>query len=339
MAEIARIDFPAADPLIENIVSANSAAVISGIGGIGKSNLSLNIALALSSPEVISFLGLAVLEQVNVLLVQAENPASDTKNRIEAMSKHPGFKAGWKHFYTLTHNLSDIRILDGDFNDDKFLLRVLEEIQSTNAGLLIIDPWISFHRGDENDNSAMRRTLDRLTLLMSLTGVAILLLHHVGKGAQDGSSYAGRGAMAVGDWCHNSFLLRVHDKKTNTLELSCQKARNFRKPAPILMKLNHNLVFERVEENGSVSVAFLHRFVVEAVQSQGGTVPTQKDLVDILVKKVPALNNRTKAHGVIRDAVQAGVIVEVTTGRKKSYQLPPQQQALIPVNQPAPFTP
>lgn len=335
MAELVTVDFPPTVPLVENIVSVGGATVISGAGGVGKSNLALLIALVLGHPGLTGYLDLKIADHVPSLLVQSENAAADTKDRLLTMAVYNELKGGLDNVYSLTQNYNDIRILDGDFNSDHFFKRILEDIRTTGAGLLIIDPLISFYRGDENDNSAIRRFLDRLTLLMSLTGVAIIVIHHVGR-EQKGraaSNYAGRGASAVGDWAHNTFLMRIIDHKTQTLELSCQKARNFQKPEPMQLKMNQNLVFERVYQKGGFPQAYQQRIVTDALHTLGGTANTQKELINAILQGNPSLNNNTKVHGIIRDAVQDGVIVELQNGRKKTYQLP-QQQPSLPAVQP-----
>lgn len=324
MEELVSIDFPPTIPLVENIVSVGGATVISGPGGVGKSNLTLNMALSLGSQGLVQFLDLNVADHVKTLIVQAENAAADTKDRLLMMANFPGFQAGFKHVFSPTHNLSDIRILNGDFNDERFFNRIQEDLISTGAGLLIVDPLISFHKGDENDNSTMRRTLDRMTQLMVQTGVAIILVHHVGRDSRSGGSgYAGRGASAVGDWAHNTFLLRVSDMKTGILELSCQKARNFKKPEPIQMQLNQQLVFERVYPKGNSAAVYHQRLVTDALRGLGGIAKTQKELVDAIIANQPDLN-KTKGFNIVKAAVQDGIVVETSNQRAKTYELPPQ---------------
>lgn len=338
MADLMTIDFPPTDPLVENIIGVGSATVISGPGGVGKSNFALLLALALGSPFITGYLDLTIAPHVSTLLIQAENAAADTKERLKSICTYPELKTGLEHVYSLTEDCSDIRILDGDFNNNHFFKRVLEDIRRTGVGLVIIDPLISFYHGDENDNSTMRRFLDRLTQLMSLTGVAIILVHHVGRGgASKDSSYAGRGASAVGDWAHNSFLLRMADPKEGILELSCQKARNFKKPEPIQLRLNQHLVFERVYQKGGFSQAYQQRVVTDALIALGGNANTQKELSEAMQKSDPSLNG-TKAFAMIKNAVKNGSVVEIQNGRKKTYQLP-QHQTEIPAGQSAPSQP
>jgi archaellum biogenesis ATPase FlaH len=339
MAELVKVDFPPAEPLIENIVSVGGATIISGAGGVGKSTLALLFALVLANDRINAYLGLHVAHHAPTLLIQSENAAADTKDRLLTMGVYAELKEGLGHVYSLTQNFSDIRILDGDFNSDQFFKRVLNDVRTTGAGLLIIDPLISFYRGDENDNSTVRRFLDRLTLLMSLTGISIIIIHHVGREYKSSfSNYAGRGASAVGDWAHNTFLLRTIDHKTGTLELSCQKARNFKKPEPIQLKLNEHMVFELVNTQGGFSKALQLRIVTDALNALGGTVSSQKALIEEVLKANPNIN-ATKAHGIIKDAVHDGSIIEGGRGRTKTYSLPQQQQQALPDIPPSPHNP
>jgi len=339
MADLVTVNFPRTAPLVENIISVGGATVISGAGGVGKSNFALLLALVLGSPSITGYLDLKIAGHVSTLLVQAENAAADTKERVVSMSFYPELEAGLKHVYSPTQNGSDIRILDGDFNNDKFLTRVMDDIKTFGVGLLIIDPLISFYHGDENDNSTMRRFLDRLTLLMSLTGVAIIIIHHVGRGgASKDLSYAGRGASAVGDWAHNSFLLKVSDQKEGTLELSCQKARNFKKPEPIYLRMNQHLVFERVHLKGGFSQVHQQRIVINALMALGGHANTQQELTEA-IRKSDSNINKTQAFNIIKSAVNDGSVVEIKNGRKMSYQLPQQQQIMSQPTQSALLTP
>ena len=327
MEELYNIDFPVVPPLVKDIIYRGGATVISGPGGVGKSLLTLNMALALGSPGVSTFLHLTVASQSGTLILQTENSAVDTKDRLQLMANYPGFRAGFKNVYSCTSNLNDIRVLNGDLTRDSFLNRIFQDIQSTGAGLLVIDPLISVNPGDENDNSHMRRMLERLTLLMSVTGIAVVIVHHVGRTVSSGASYAGRGASAVGDWVHNSFLLKP-DHKSGTLELSCQKARNSKKPDPIQMKLNQNLVFERVHQAGNFNGVYNQRIVTDALLGIGGIANKQKELVDAIIANAPDIN-KTKAHEIIKDVVAEGVIIEGQKGRSKTYEFPASPQPTI----------
>lgn len=320
MLEVLNHPFPRTVPLIENVVSVGGATVIYGSGGVGKSNLTMNLALALASPLVTSFLDLNVKPQGRVMIIQAENAAADTKDRLALISQDPAFQAGLQEVFSPTHGLSDIRILDGDLNHDPFFERIIEDCMTLGIELLIIDPLISFHRGDENDNSSMRRTLDRLTTIMSITGVSIILVHHVGKDVRSASSsFSGRGASAIGDWAHNTFLLQVSDPKTETLELKCQKARNFKKPESIYIRLNSNLIFERIYPKATKKPN-LQVIVTNAMQKLNGKASSQTDLINAIIACSPNMA-KSKARSIIKGAVVDGLIQETQNQRNQEYLL------------------
>jgi RecA-family ATPase len=70
--------------------------------------------------------------------------------------------------------------------------------------LLVLDPLISYHSKNENDNAEMRKTLDALTRLCEDTNAAVLVVHHAGKAGTGGGA---RGASAITDWASNIMSL------------------------------------------------------------------------------------------------------------------------------------
>jgi len=60
------------------------------------------------------------------------------------------------------------------------------------------------------------------------------------------------------------------------------------------------------------------------LRTLGGKAKTQKTLIDAIIAGQPDLN-KTKAHGIIKEAVDAGVVLEITDHRAKTYELPMNQ--------------
>src|SRR5208283_2094177 len=96
---------------------------------------------------------------------------------------------------------------------------------------------------DENDNGAMRRTLDCLTVISDRTNVACVVVHHAGKQGTDNQVFAGRGASAIGDFAANILVLnpgpeskREDGSRRFVIEVSHRKARNYECIEPFFLE-------------------------------------------------------------------------------------------------------
>src|SRR6202008_3250968 len=74
-------------------------------------------------------------------------------------------------------------------------------------GLLVVDPFVKSHRLDENSNDQMDEAATAWAEVAEATGAAVLLVHHVRKGAQAGEIEGARGAKALIDAARSAFLL------------------------------------------------------------------------------------------------------------------------------------
>jgi len=315
--------FPKNEMLIENIIGERESTLICGEAGVGKSNLSLQLGLSLGSPLMNLFLGMKTKPEESTLFIQSENSAEAIQNRMRIMCNgNMALGQGCNNIYFPITDQSSIMVTRSYLNDPGFQSFLINSIKETGAKLIIIDPLISFHNGDENDNSSMRKALDDLSSIQDKTDTSVIVIHHVGKGYSDGSaSYSGRGASAIGDWSCNNFLLKSK-RNTNNIEVICQKARNIAKPDPFLITMGQDLSFQRADLNNSNS-NFSQQLVTEALHQLGGQVSKQADLIN----KMMDISNKSKSAVLkhINHAVQADIIEEVSNplnAKVKGYKLP-----------------
>ena len=78
------------------------------------------------------------------------------------------------------------------------LLRLKEDIIAAQAGLVVVDPVMSYLDPDINSNNdqQVRRALMPLAMLAEETGAAIVLLRHLNKGSGSAALYRGGGSIA-----------------------------------------------------------------------------------------------------------------------------------------------
>jgi hypothetical protein len=79
-------------------------------------------------------------------------------------------------------------------------LRLAATIERTKARMLILDPLVRMHQGDENSASDISRLLGFLRQLQRTYGVAVALVHHVRKSAASEPGQALRGSGDLHSW-------------------------------------------------------------------------------------------------------------------------------------------
>jgi hypothetical protein len=293
-------------PLIRGLLGQRETSLLYGPSGIGKTLLSVNLALHLAIPSANNGLlwgQFQIPEPVKTLFIQSENGLYSTHKRLSLICKvRPEFKKAMKKLYFPKLG-ADCRLM-GDLQDKAFQNLLQELIFSTGAGLLVLDPLISYHFNNENDNAEMRKALDALTRLCEDTNAAVLVVHHAGKA---GTSGGARGASAITDWAANVVSLEPvqqgEGSENESLKVHCDKSRNFERFPEFHLQLSSNLFFERVQ--GFDAKSDKNEAVVSALTALGGNVDKQGVLVDALVKHG---YSASKAQKMIKIAAKDGLI-------------------------------
>jgi len=178
-------------------------------GGTGKSSLILGIGMACATQR--NLLGTVVHQQVNVAVLNLEDPQEEVDRRVTALS--------------MRYGISDADISDRVFmtpegrsvviaakGDDGFSVihpderAIIEKVKDERIGLLAVDPYAESHALEENSNPDMVRAAAAWRRVARIGNCAVLLAHHVRKGTVD-SIEAARGAKALTDSARVGLLL------------------------------------------------------------------------------------------------------------------------------------
>lgn len=308
--------------LIENFWPKDEPLLITGPGGVGKSLLSLQIAMDLIHPSQNDFLDhFKVISTHKVLFVQSENSILGIKNRLEIIRKSYSISdLSLQEGMFFLGTPRDIRIA-GNIENKEFVHTIKDSIQNNQTDIIIFDPLISFHDRDENSNDAMRKVLDTLSMLCEKEGVSPLLIHHHGKGKTGGQIGGGRGASAIGDWSPNTWEFFCN--KSNHV-LFHKKARNFPLQDNITLEIE-NLRFKNVKLK-TLNLTGVDKIIVDALNNLGGTASSQSLLITEIANILNAQNYQGgTSNGAIRiflkNALLNGLIKMTVVKGKKEYTL------------------
>ncbi|MGM4892309.1 AAA family ATPase [Tardiphaga sp. 839_C3_N1_4] len=178
-----------------------------GAGGSGKSTVKIVEALAMATGKPL--LGHLPEKPLRVWIVNLEDPLEETQRKLVAAMKHFGIKP---------EELGDRLLVDSGRDQSFVVLKndgrgttivepvvsaIINEMIDKEIDVLFLDPFISTHAVEENDNGKIQQVAEQWVRVANATNAAVELVHHVNKSAGDGraevTAESGRGAGALKD--------------------------------------------------------------------------------------------------------------------------------------------
>ena len=308
LAALLRMEFSPEQEIIgEGILVREGGTILAAESGVGKTMLLLEWALDLAAGRAI--LGrFSVSEPQRVLFIQQENALYQMKARLAAMRQaKPSPSALPLFFHRPMEMLCLTRPRDWE--------AIRRAIGKHNATVLILDPLICFHTAAENDNSAMRRVLDRVTVLCRQTHCSAIISHHFGKpreGMED-VGHRSRGASAIRDWTDT--LITLSPKKADPfpiLRVDFPKVRNGKPIRSLLIERGEHLTHTVQDE----AVLCDAQRATEILRDElGGVANSMGELAERIEKVTGA--SRATAYRAIKGAIPTLIREEEGEGKRK----------------------
>ena len=289
VTRLARLIFPegADDWLIEGLWGNEAVGCVGGIPKAGKTWLALEMALAVASGQ--PCLGrFPVKKPGPVLVFCAEDGPKAVQARVAGLAKARGIDfgrlaIGWIDAAAI--------LLDDPIHQKRLSLTVA----ATKPRLLVLDPLVRLHRGDENSSGDIANVLGYLRTLQREHRVAIVLVHHVRKSGASEPGQALRGSGDLHAWGDsNAYLLRRDGKPTLVVE-----HRGHRSPEPVIVSLGGDPP----------------RLIVEGVATSPVEEPLDQRIVTALAERPLTRTALRERMGVSNETLGVAIDRLVTAGR------------------------
>lgn len=159
-------------------------------GGIGKSSLAISEALAMVSGKPL--FGIPPLafpnETLRVWYWNGEDPLEELYRRFAAAMKHYKLakdEIGADRLFINSGRNTPIVIAEEDKRIVRLNKNVVDELTATirenKIDVAIVDPFVTTHRVNENDNGAIDRVVKAWNAIAEETNTAVMLVHHSRK--------------------------------------------------------------------------------------------------------------------------------------------------------------
>jgi hypothetical protein len=187
--------------MIVGLWTAGAVGIVGGEPKSYKSFLALDLAVAVASgaPCLRRF---EVSLTGRVLIYAAEDSPGEVRRRLKGIALAAGVD-----FESLDIHIITVPVLRLDRLDDREEL--YQTVATLRPRLLILDPLVRLHGGDENAVADMAPLLAYLRQLQRALGVAVLLVHHARKGgAHLRAGQALRGSSELHAWGDSNLYVR-----------------------------------------------------------------------------------------------------------------------------------
>lgn len=174
---------PPMDWLVSEIICSGDVTLLMGDPGLGKSWLSMALAVAIAGDGDNSWLSYPVLKRGRVMYVDEENPEDIIFHRFKKLGLTSEQARNIHYLYRPGIWLNK----DPD--------SLLEEALEYQPELIVIDSLSRVHSEDENSAGAMANVFrEGITPLARDTGAAVVVIHHSNKGDTNNSYQRARGS-------------------------------------------------------------------------------------------------------------------------------------------------
>jgi AAA domain/Bifunctional DNA primase/polymerase, N-terminal len=211
--------------------------------GIGKSGLALVEAVAMAAGR--DLLGIKPVAPLRVWYWNGEDPQDEIERRIAATCLHFNVNEQEVRSRLFYDNGRDTRIIIAAPSKNGTLIAepvengLIDALKGGEFDVLTLDPFVSVHKMNENDNGAMDDVTKTFARIADRANAAVELVHHTRKtGGAEVTADDGRGASSIGgtarfirvlnrmtedegakagvdDGCHRLYFRGFDDKRTH----------------------------------------------------------------------------------------------------------------------------
>lgn len=289
IGEILTMTFDDSELILTNgYLALGERTAICGMGGIGKSRLTMQLALCCRAGR--EFLGWPTNgRELRWLFLQTENSCRRLKFDLERMltaftpDEVAAIKSGIL-LHTLEADDDGFLMLDGEN-----IVRIGDALERSAANVCVFDPLRDFGADDLNADKHMTETLrdiSRITRRGNPKRVP-LVIHHAGTGRAgiqkttgfDRSSF-GRNSKVLFSWARAQInVAPATADDNNVIVVASAKCSNFAEFEPLAARLNPDtMLYEREDDFD----------VVEWRQSLDGKAQTESLTLDVLLELLPS---------------------------------------------------
>lgn len=179
-------------------------------GGTGKSAYAMAVAAAIASGQ--EFLGQHIFASGPTAVLNLEDPMEELNRRTAAIMIRHKLDTHQLEDRLYLHSGEDRPITIAAHDQDGFTVvypdeeAIITQISEHAIVLLVVDPYAESHTLEENSNPDMVKAAAAWRRIARATGCAVLLVHHVRKGAVTDID-AARGAKALTDSARVGLIL------------------------------------------------------------------------------------------------------------------------------------
>ncbi|MDA9771207.1 AAA family ATPase [Emcibacteraceae bacterium] len=188
------------DFLVNKWIIRGYVSLVVAPPGVGKSTLMTNLAVSCCSDN--DFLNMNLKTGLKCQIINLEDNLGHINNQIAACSYQHNINVNELAERLFVNSTADetfhlVAANDNStVNETNKLVELIAEIKTNKIDILIIDPIISAHGAEENNNMQMDGFMIAIKRIASEANCAVVLVHHTGKVHTPGDQFAGRGASA-----------------------------------------------------------------------------------------------------------------------------------------------